>query len=138
MGPASQPSAAHPNVIRPSVTNGSSGIWFMTGSATPRLRTMAPAEPPDMHVKTLNPSCHLRRVLRSWKNWFQSSGGRSGLAAAWDAEAAAAAAASWFAAVDALRLVMRGAEERRPRGIGGEGSTRHLGRRPRGDEARVE
>src|SRR3569833_2658050 len=118
MGPASQPSAAHPNVIRPSVTNGSSGIWFMTGSATPRLRTMAPAEPPDMHVKPLNPSCHLRRVLRSWKNWFQSCVGRSGLAAAWDAEAAAAAAASWGAAGGAGRGGGGGAEERRPRGGG--------------------
>lgn len=92
--------AVHPSVMRPSVRIGSSGIWPVSASAAPEPRTTAPAAPNPTDMSALKPTCHRRRVLRSWKNEFQSSGGMSGFDRAYSsarcaARVAAATSASW-------------------------------------------
>lgn len=92
--------AMHPSVMSPSVRMGSSGIWPVSESAAPDPSTSAPAVPHPSDMIALKPTCHRRRVLRSWKNEFQSSGGMSGFDFAYAsarcaARKAAAASASW-------------------------------------------
>lgn len=72
----------------------------MRASAAPEPSTTAPAAPQPRDMSALKPTCHRRRVLRSWKNEFQSSGGMSGFERAYAsarcaARDAAAASASW-------------------------------------------
>lgn len=97
--------AVHPSVMSPSVRMGSSGIWPVRASAAPEPNTTAPAAPNPTDMSALKPTCHRRRVLRSWKNEFQSKGGMSGFDRAYSsarcaARNAAAASASWSRVVE--------------------------------------
>lgn len=83
---------------------GSSGACDVSASATPVLSTMAPADPLASDMTAEKPSCSRRRVLRSWKKVFQSSGGAVGSAAA--AASAARALRAAAAASSACGLVL--------------------------------
>jgi hypothetical protein len=132
LGPKSHPSAANPNVMSPSVTSGSRGIWPTTASAAPELRKVAPSVPPAAPEVTLQTSCHLLRTLRRRKKVFQSRAGTSGWAACCCADAAAEDAASCCAAeVEADRLVTRG-RERVLVGTEAKGFSRGVERIPKG------
>lgn len=78
IGPISHPRPPQPIVMKPMVMNGSRGIWVTNRSSSAVMITWAPAAEPNKPVPMEEPSCHLRRTLRSLKNEFQSRGGESG------------------------------------------------------------
>ena len=78
LGPTNHPIPAHATVIRPSVTNGSSGTWETSGSARPVERRTAPPAPPRTPIEMEKKSWMRRRLTRRAKKEFQSRAAEEG------------------------------------------------------------
>lgn len=103
-------------VIKPSVTNGSSGTCITSGSAMPVESRMAPPAPPSRPVVTEKTSWMRRRLTRSWKNEFQSRAADEWAAPLPAAVDASGAVLSCAEALEKKRA--SGAMERRPVVVG--------------------